>query len=432
MKKTPIISIMIPVYNTSQYLERCINTVINQTITNIEIILIDDGSTDGSGQICDKYAKNDSRIKVIHKSNGGLASARIAGIENARGEWLGFVDSDDWIDSNMYQELYETVLGQIDIDVAIGGYVEEKDEHTVHVFDSGNKRIMEPCEALLDMFESRDYNWSLCDKLYRHSLFDKYMVKSWPRGYGEDTYINWHVFNKCRKISYFPIMGYHYYMNSESMMHKRFSKEKFDYCRIYDHILREIDIEKSDNKKIAERIMNIALNACMPIIYYAQEEYDLNKTEIEKAVEQMRSYISYFDKCFGIKKFNVYNEMFQFIDRGGETIKEEKKQRDAKIIEFADGKQVFLYGAGKIAEDVMFLLRRLNIEVSYVVVSENNGKKTNFSGKEIIGLKELLDNNTVARVVLAMNKNNTMEVLKSLERYSYIKTFNAGKYNIYY
>lgn len=432
MKKTPIISIMIPVYNTSQYLERCINTVINQTITNIEIILIDDGSTDGSGQICDKYAKNDSRIKVIHKSNGGLASARIAGIENARGEWLGFVDSDDWIDSNMYQELYETVLGQIDIDVAIGGYVEEKDEHTVHVFDSGNKRIMEPCEALLDMFESRDYNWSLCDKLYRHSLFDKYMVKSWPRGYGEDTYINWHVFNKCRKIYYSPIMGYHYFMNSDSMMHQRFSKGKFAYCQIYDHILSEVDFEKTDNRKLSEKIMSVALNACMPIIYYAQEEYDLYKNEIEKSLEKIRLYISYFDRHDGTEKFDVYNAMFQHINKDGETVKEEKKQRDAKLIEFADGKPVFIYGAGKIAEDVMYLLRRLNIEVSSVVVSESICKEKYFCGEKIIGLKELLAKNTTAKVVLAMNKRNTGEVLKSLENHSIIKTIDAGAYNIYY
>lgn len=94
----PLVSVIVPIYNVEKYLSKCIESIINQTLSNIEIILINDGSTDSSGVIADNYAKNDSRIKVIHKKNGGQGSARNIGIELASGEYIGFVDSDDWID----------------------------------------------------------------------------------------------------------------------------------------------------------------------------------------------------------------------------------------------------------------------------------------------------------------------------------------------
>ena len=106
------ISIIVPVYNVELYLEKCIESIINQTYTNIEIILVDDGATDSSGNICDLYSKKDSRIKVIHKRNGGLSDARNVGIEKAVGQYLMFVDSDDYIDKTMCEKLYNALKKQ--------------------------------------------------------------------------------------------------------------------------------------------------------------------------------------------------------------------------------------------------------------------------------------------------------------------------------
>ena len=103
------ISIVVPVYNVEQYLEKCVNSIINQTYKNLEIILVDDGATDSSGNMCDELAKSDNRIKVYHKENGGLSDARNYGVERATGEYIGFVDSDDYIDSEMYEKLYEAI-----------------------------------------------------------------------------------------------------------------------------------------------------------------------------------------------------------------------------------------------------------------------------------------------------------------------------------
>lgn len=104
--KDDLISVIVPVYNVEKYLHKCINSILNQTYKNLEIILIDDGSTDNSGKICDEYALKDNRIKVIHKENGGLSSARNAGLDICSGDYIGFVDSDDYIAEDMYEYLY--------------------------------------------------------------------------------------------------------------------------------------------------------------------------------------------------------------------------------------------------------------------------------------------------------------------------------------
>ena len=106
----PEISIIVPVYNVEKYLKRCIDSILNQSFTDFELILVDDGSTDNSGEIIDEYAIKDERIKVIHKENGGLSSARNVGIEYSKGNYIAFVDSDDYINKNMYKILYKNAI----------------------------------------------------------------------------------------------------------------------------------------------------------------------------------------------------------------------------------------------------------------------------------------------------------------------------------
>lgn len=112
------VSIIIPIYNVSEYLSRCLDSVLSQTLDSIEVLLIDDGSTDGSGKICDEYGEKDERVKVFHLQNGGVSRARNFGISNARGEYIGFVDADDWIENNMYEQMYSSAQ-QNDAEVVI-------------------------------------------------------------------------------------------------------------------------------------------------------------------------------------------------------------------------------------------------------------------------------------------------------------------------
>ena len=124
-KNEPLISIIVPVYNVEKYLSKCIDSIINQTYKNIEIILIDDGSTDSSGAICDKYALVDSRIHVLHIENSGVSNARNVGLNHATGDYIGFVDSDDYIEPNMYELLLEELIAD-DVDVVQCNHAESR------------------------------------------------------------------------------------------------------------------------------------------------------------------------------------------------------------------------------------------------------------------------------------------------------------------
>ena len=119
--KEELISVIVPIYNVEQYLEKCIESIISQTYKNLQIILIDDGSNDKSGKICNKYAEKDKRVVVIHKENAGVSEARNTGLDNAKGEWITFVDADDWIEEEYCQRLYNLVI-ETNSDVALCGY----------------------------------------------------------------------------------------------------------------------------------------------------------------------------------------------------------------------------------------------------------------------------------------------------------------------
>lgn len=119
-----LVSVVVPVYNVKAYLEKCINSILNQTYENLEIIIVDDGSTDGSSDICDQFLKKDNRVFVIHKENGGVVSARQAGIDKAKGEYVIAIDSDDWIEPIMISELY-TLAIENDADIVSSGYYRE-------------------------------------------------------------------------------------------------------------------------------------------------------------------------------------------------------------------------------------------------------------------------------------------------------------------
>lgn len=162
-----LISVIVPVYKVEKYLQECIDSIIAQTYTNLEIILVDDGSPDSCGRICDEYAEKDNRIKVIHQKNCGVSIARNAGLNNAIGDYIGFVDSDDYLESNMFEELYNC-LKTYGSDIAICGV--KKFEKSSRSFFYGNKTIdkSEFLQALL----KEDIASFLCNKLFKKELFD--------------------------------------------------------------------------------------------------------------------------------------------------------------------------------------------------------------------------------------------------------------------
>ena len=178
---TPKISVIIPVYNTEKYLHRCIDSVLAQTYQDFELLLIDDGSKDSSGNICDEYAEKDSRVKVFHKENGGVSSARNVGLDHAQGDWVTFVDSDDYIEENFLKSFD----GNLDADLVVGGMIEKRSQdNLVRNIPSG---YIHPLKNALEGNLTQLVFQSACGKLFCGSLikklrFDESMI------IGEDHY----------------------------------------------------------------------------------------------------------------------------------------------------------------------------------------------------------------------------------------------------
>lgn len=223
MDNSPQISVIVPIYNVAEYLPQCLDSLIEQTYRNIEIVAIDDGSTDESGRILDDYAARDARVRAVHIANGGVSNARNVGLDLATGDYIGFVDSDDWIDTSMYERLLAAMTE--DVDVACGGYVLEfADGHQeLDIRLENEPKIYGRTAALSEVFSTvvpKRTAWVLCDKLFRKKLvtnvrFDTNILNA------EDMLFFWQAMCECRSFALLPLVGYHYRMRVASMVHNR-------------------------------------------------------------------------------------------------------------------------------------------------------------------------------------------------------------------
>lgn len=203
--KLSLISVIIPVYNVEKYLTRCLDSVLAQTYTNLEILLIDDGSTDASGKICDKYARQDKRVRVFHKPNGGVSSARNMGLDNASGDYIGFVDSDDYIDPTMYVHLSSLInIYQTDIAVCNIYYCSSKKEFKA----SHPGKIYKGMEAFALCVHQKSVFVSIWNKLYKRECIGNIRFSQEKRS--EDYKFLYDIFKKGSSLVYSNDVKYFY------------------------------------------------------------------------------------------------------------------------------------------------------------------------------------------------------------------------------
>lgn len=215
----PSISVIVPIYNAEKYIHRCLDSILAQTYKNFELILINDGSIDNSGKICDEYSQRDNRIKVIHKNNGGVASARQCGIENAKGEYTIHVDPDDWVESNMLEELYNKAIKEKADVVVCDFYVEEKDKTTYRK----EKISGEKTENFLQNILLHKLHGSLCNKLIKLACYKDFNISFVENlNTSEDYLICVKIFMNNINTVYLNKAFYHYdqYSNSNSITHE--------------------------------------------------------------------------------------------------------------------------------------------------------------------------------------------------------------------
>ncbi len=220
-----LISVIVPVYNVSEYLPRCVESITAQTYQNIEIILVDDGATDNSGILCDEYALRDSRIKVVHKENGGLSSARNAGIQIAKGEYLTFVDSDDYIDADYVEFLY-TLICRHQTKMSICAHTVFYDNGTVLKKETGEHGLLESRTVLERILYDEDIDLTACAKLYHCSLFE---TIRFPEGrLFEDAATTYRFVYESGQAALGLESKYNYMIRSNSISTANFSEKKLD------------------------------------------------------------------------------------------------------------------------------------------------------------------------------------------------------------
>ena len=212
----PLLSVIVPVYNVENYLKKCVNSILNQTFTDYEVLLIDDGSTDDSSAICDDFATSDSRIKVFHQINGGLSAARNKGIAESTGKYLSFIDSDDWIDKDMFENMLSRINADNEIDIVVCGHrVVTESGITIETVAFSENQLFDREEATTlilkdDLMPSFAWN-----KIYRKSLFNNIAFPI-DRIY-EDTATIYKIFNLSRHVYVINNVYYNYLRRSNSI-----------------------------------------------------------------------------------------------------------------------------------------------------------------------------------------------------------------------
>ena len=281
---TPLISVIVPVYKVEAYLDRCVQSIVDQTYQNLEIILVDDGSPDNCPAMCDAWAAKDSRIKVIHKENGGLSDARNAGMAVAKGEFVGFVDSDDYIRKDMYQLLWER-LSRDGSDIAACGVemVWEYDTPSQRLTPNGTC-VLEKDAALEACIRESWLKQPVWYKLYRADLIRDL---PFPVGkYHEDVFWTWQAIARAEQVSVFDDPCYYYIQRSDSIMAERYSLRRLDAIEAKQQRLQFLE---TTYPHLAELGRKDLLFSCM---YHGQLAMkDLDNTQKKTAFTKLQASI---------------------------------------------------------------------------------------------------------------------------------------------
>lgn len=219
-----LISVIVPVYNVEKYLERCIDSILNQTYKNLEIILVDDGSTDKSPKICDKYLDRDRRVRVIHKENGGLSDARNTGIQIATGDFISFIDSDDYIDINMYDSMMK-ILQDNDGDIIECGVKHVYNNKIIESNNIENKSFTSE-EAIEELILERSLHQTVWNKIYKKNVIEGLLFEK--DKINEDEFWTYKAFSKSNKILSINNKFYYYIHREDSIMGKGYTVRNLD------------------------------------------------------------------------------------------------------------------------------------------------------------------------------------------------------------
>lgn len=289
----PKISIIIPVYNVERYLGRCMESVLNQTYKNIEIILVDDGSKDRSSFFCDEWGKKDDRVVVIHQKNAGAGAARNAGLEIATGELIGFVDSDDWIQLNMYETLINAIKKYPEADIAECKTNRTDGKKEIPTNSSKNVSVyLQSQKQMLEEFfriHGGESNYGIYTKLIKRKVLEHFRFVEGT--ISEDVMASYYFYTHCDKVVKIDGKLYNYFQNQEGVTRKSVSKRDLEYIDAFKRIHEDIKkkwTELTEYSQLNYARANFTILGKMKLCGYDKEDADLTRefAKMKKIVRQ--------------------------------------------------------------------------------------------------------------------------------------------------
>ena len=270
-----LISVIIPVYNVEKYLINCIESVLNQSYRNLEIILVDDGSTDDSGKICDEYIKKDIRIRVYHKNNGGLSDARNYGIDHASGKYITFIDSDDDVSTEYISDLY-ILIKKYNVNISITPLKICAKNSYKRTKLKRHEEILLPKIAFFErLLCDNGFGISICGKMFLTRLFDD--IK-FPYGcLCEDNGTTYKLFDKCQHVAYVSNYNYNYYKRNNSIMKSEFIRKKLDLIIMTDEMCDYLEKYPELSDSVNKRRINARFSILRQI---SESTLDIEKLKI--------------------------------------------------------------------------------------------------------------------------------------------------------
>lgn len=321
---SPKISVIVPVYNVEQYLPRCINSILAQTFTDFELLLIDDGSTDSSGKICDEYAEKDNRIRVFHKENGGVASARQFGIEQAVGKYSIHADGDDWTESLMLEKMYNRIV-ETNADVVIADFYQDARDKSKYI--SQTTRKTSSLDILIEILKGNLFG-ALWNKLILHSLYKENNIHFVPGiNYCEDVLVLSQIFLLKTKVVFLHNAFYHYDQQNLNSITRNYTRQTF-YARqkFVKELMNLLPVS------FADVVVLVAFKTKREAFFHGVLEkkdfYEYSPTPLscilsdKYKIDLKICMILAYLKCFGLAKFlwkyymQVKNALKPFYNRG--------------------------------------------------------------------------------------------------------------------
>ncbi len=304
-----LISVIIPIYKVERYLDRCIESVVNQTYKNLEIILVDDGSPDNCPFICDDWAKKDNRIKVIHKLNGGLSDARNNGLKVASGEYISFVDSDDWVESCFLEKLYR-IMQQENADVVGCGVAYASEEGKILKSKSCSKPLlnMTKIEALRQLILEKEITQTVWNKLYRREVIRDILFEVGKCH--EDDFWTYRIIDRANKVTMISDLLYNYLQREGSIMGNGYTIKRID--GLEARFLRMQYLQK--HPELTDVIMVAFMYECL---YHFQAavrclEADEQRMVTDYVLDKMKYVPVFHDKNYNVSfKYKIWFSLFR-------------------------------------------------------------------------------------------------------------------------